>query len=86
MKIDDVIKSLQTAKANGVENIISMWWCAEDFDVPDDDDWAEAVEDVDRCMDWADADEEIRWILNAYAPNNNVYIGPDSNETDIKYT
>lgn len=74
MKIDDAIKMLEDAKANGVENIITMWWCAEDFDVEDDDNWAEAVEEVDRCMDWANADEEIRWILNAYAPDNNVYI------------
>lgn len=74
MKIDDVIKSLQIAKANGVENIISMWWCADDFDVEDDDDWAEAVEEVDQCMDWANADEEIRWILNSYATDDDVYI------------
>lgn len=80
MKIDDAIRMLEEAKANGTKNIITMWWYAEDFDVPDDDNWAEAVTEVQRHMDWADADDEIRWILNAYAPGYAMYVGPDSNE------
>lgn len=84
MKIDEVIEALQAAKANGVKNIIAMWWHAEDFDVPDDDNWAEAVTEVQRQMDWANADDEIRWILNAYAPGDAMYVGPDSNEDYVE--
>jgi hypothetical protein len=63
MPIDEAIKNLQAAKARGIKNIVLAWWRAEDFDKPDDDDWAATAELVEDKMDWSSTHDTMEVLI-----------------------
>ena len=75
MKIDDAIKMLQEAKAEGNKNIIFALWTADIFTKVNDkgvtksykegEVWKNLVEFIDKNMDWGYTHEALQEIINA---------------------
>ena len=60
MSIDDAIKNLEAAKANGVKDIVLAYWNAEAFQMKEDDEeWAALAEYLEDQMDWSHTHEDL---------------------------
>ena len=59
MKVSDLITQLQDM--NPDEIIVASYWTHDDF--PEDVDWPEAVEIIERRMDWSDTSEHMDDLL-----------------------
>lgn len=68
MTIDEAIKNLQEAKANGTKNIIIAWWDSEAFGRKDDEDWAYLCDLADRKMEWSGSHDDLDSFFE-YADN-----------------
>jgi len=65
MTIDEAISVLESAKKEGVKNIIHAFWEAKDFSIPDDDDWAAMCQQVEDNMDWSRTWEDMAQFAEA---------------------
>ncbi len=74
MKIDDAIKLLQEAKAEGNKNIIFAFWTSDFFTKVNDkgvtkkfkegEVWKNIVDFIDNNMDWSYTYESLQEIIN----------------------
>jgi len=67
MTIDEAIKVLESAKKDGVTNIIHAFWEAKDFSnfVDGDADWAAICQQVEDNMDWSRTWADIIGLIDA---------------------
>ena len=69
MTIDEAIKCLTNAKAEGVKSIILAYWEAgmfereKDVEFLDDKDWEATTYFVEGGMDWSNCHEDIQFFI-----------------------
>ena len=64
MSIEDAIKLLRKAKAQGVKHIVLAYWEADMFDHKDDDKWAALTGIIESDMDWSMAHDQMSQIAD----------------------
>jgi hypothetical protein len=63
MTIDEAIKNLKQAKAQGTKSVVLAWWSAEDFNKPDDQEWEATAARIEDKMDWSGTHDTMEALV-----------------------
>jgi hypothetical protein len=66
MHIDQAIKILELAKANGTRNIVLAFWASDIFELKEGEEWANIAEHIESKMDWSRVHDDMTDMIIEY--------------------
>ena len=63
MHIDQAIKILESAKADGTNNIVLAFWDSSEFDLTEGEEWANLSEIIEDSMDWSHSHDMMTFLI-----------------------
>jgi hypothetical protein len=63
MNINEAIRQLELAKAEGHTDIVFAYWDFHAFDMEKNPDWSAIAEWIEENMDWSEAHDQMVYII-----------------------